>query len=136
MSAPKLHIPVEPRGLRREMAADPILPLVRKLIERDRGRDPPVPEPSVYAVQVLGYDLVKIGYSRNPDRRIADLRNGSGMCGGLEMLMRIPGRPALEGQLHRRFAQQHLFGEWFTLCGPVADWINETVLARIEGGSR
>lgn len=83
----------------------------------------------VYAIRVRGFDLVKIGYSTVPTRRFIQLENGSGMAGGLEMLARFHGGRTLERQLHDRFGDQRLFGEWFRLSGPVSDWINTITAA-------
>lgn len=77
----------------------------------------------IYAIQVRGFDLVKIGYSDNPVRRLDDLTKGSGMTGGLEMLFQFRARRVLERQIHKQFEDQRLFGEWFRLSGPVAEWL-------------
>lgn len=77
----------------------------------------------VYAIRVRGFDLVKIGYSTSPLRRFVQLEAGSGMVGGLDLLMRVPGTRRLERRLHERFSSQRLFGEWFQLSGPVFEWL-------------
>lgn len=78
----------------------------------------------VYAIRVRGFDLVKIGYSTAPTRRFVQLEAGSGMVGGLDLILRVPGSRRLERRLHDRFAAQRLFGEWFQLSGPVSDWLD------------
>lgn len=93
----------------------------------------------VYAVRVIGYDLVKIGYSLEPKRRLIDLENGSGMKGGLDMILSFPAKPTVERALHAKFKAERLFGEWFRLSGPVADWLEANSclpgrrLARLAG---
>lgn len=77
----------------------------------------------VYAIRVIGFDLVKIGYSNAPKRRLVELESGSGMTGGLDMILSFPAKPAVERQLHARFADQRLFGEWFRLGGPIEQWL-------------
>lgn len=77
----------------------------------------------VYAVRVIGFDLVKIGYSLDPKQRLVQLENGSGMAGGLDTILTFPAKPMVERELHRKFAAERLFGEWFRLAGPVADWL-------------
>lgn len=77
----------------------------------------------VYVIGVRGFDLAKIGYSHRPEERLAALEAGSGMAGGLELLIRYRARRSVEGQLHRQFADQRLFGEWFRLSGPLEEWI-------------
>lgn len=79
----------------------------------------------VYVIGLRGFDLAKIGYSHRPEERLAALEAGSGMAGGLELLIRYRARRNIEGLLHRKFAEQRLFGEWFRLSGPVAEWISE-----------
>lgn len=78
----------------------------------------------VYAIRVIGFDLVKIGYSVDPKRRLAELSDGSGMTGGLDMLLNFPAKPAIERALHAKFKSERLFGEWFRLSGPVAAWLD------------
>lgn len=84
------------------------------------------PQPGqVYVIGLAGFDLVKIGYTRMaPEKRLRQLENGAGLTGGLELLATVPGNPPHERKLHRRFAKQRLFGEWFRLSGPVADWLS------------
>lgn len=77
----------------------------------------------VYVVQVRGFDLVKIGYSKSPEQRLRELQAGSGMGDGLELLLSFPGDRRLESDLHRRFADDRLFGEWFGLSDNIAEWI-------------
>ncbi len=77
----------------------------------------------VYAIQVRGFDLVKIGFAASPSKRLIDLESGSGMQGGLVLLTSFPGDDALERLLHKHFAEQRLFGEWFRLSGAISLWL-------------
>jgi hypothetical protein len=77
----------------------------------------------VYAIRVAGFDLVKIGYSLAPKRRLAELASGSGMADGLSMILSFPAKPAVERALHRKFDEARLFGEWFRLSGAIQDWL-------------
>lgn len=79
----------------------------------------------VYAVRIVGFDLVKIGYSADPKRRLLALERGSGMTGGLDMIMSFPAKPAVERALHKKFAASHMFGEWFRLSGEVEAWLDD-----------
>lgn len=81
---------------------------------------------TIYVVQIRGQDMVKIGYGVNPDRRLQQIQHGAGMPGALVTLHRARGYRATERALHRQFAAVRLFGEWFRLAGPVAEWL-ETV---------
>lgn len=78
---------------------------------------------TIYFVQIRGFDLVKIGYGADPDRRLSQIEHGAGMPGALVTLHRMPGYRGTERGLHKRFADARLFGEWFRLSGPVADWL-------------
>lgn len=87
---------------------------------------PPIPDGQfIYVARVQGFDLVKIGFSRNVERRLRELNWGSGMKGGIVELARFPGTMKTERELHRRFAEQRLFGEWFALTGPITEWLSE-----------
>lgn len=79
----------------------------------------------VYAIRVRGFDMVKIGYSLDPSRRLRELQAGSGMAGGLEELLRLPGDRECEHVLHQHFEKYRLFGEWFRLEGSVLAWVND-----------
>ena len=56
---------------------------------------------------------VKIGFSKNPLKRLAQLQTGSSEP--LEILGTINGTLATEKYLHRYFADKHIQGEWFAL---------------------
>lgn len=79
----------------------------------------------VYAIRVIGFDLVKIGYSTDPKQRLAQLEAGAQMAGGLDMILSFPAKPAVERALHEKFGSSRLFGEWFRLSGDVAQWLEE-----------
>lgn len=138
-----------PRGLRREAAWSPLHVAVQELAAKQtrpwaklhlrtfERRSPSAKGTGfIYLVQVRGFDLVKIGYSIDPAKRLVDLENGSGMCGGLVPILRFRGAFAKERTLHARYAEQRLFGEWFIFSGEVAEWASEIILKgheRIEG---
>jgi hypothetical protein len=58
-----------------------------------------------------GGDLVKIGTSNNPRRRIDEIKTGSAV--ELSLLQVIDGGRDVERGLHTRFADQRSHGEWF-----------------------
>lgn len=64
---------------------------------------------------------VKIGFSSNPQRRIAEIQTGCPFP--VEILATEPGGSARESQLHRRFSHLHLNGEWFVLNDEVSRYI-------------
>jgi hypothetical protein len=74
---------------------------------------------AVYFASAGAY--IKIGYSAKPEQRIgtvtvngkrpADVRRGA----AVDLLGWVPGDREREAQTHRRFAADHVAGEWFYL---------------------
>lgn len=64
-------------------------------------------------------DLVKIGFSREPDVRARNLGTMSPL--GLEMVGLHPGTLQDEAMLHEMFASRRLHGEWFSWCSDIAE---------------
>lgn len=64
-------------------------------------------------------DLVKIGFSRQPEIRARDLGTMSPL--GLEMVGLHPGTLRDEAMLHEMFAGRRLHGEWFSWCADIAE---------------
>ncbi|WP_105973658.1 GIY-YIG nuclease family protein [Streptomyces geranii] len=62
----------------------------------------------VYLVGSLGSRFVKIGYSRNPEKRLWFLQVGSPV--ELSLLATFEGGPDLEAQLHRYFGAHNVRG--------------------------
>ncbi|MEU0119093.1 GIY-YIG nuclease family protein [Streptomyces bobili] len=60
-----------------------------------------------------GSSIVKIGYSKAPERRLWFLQVGS--PAKLSLLATFDGGQDLEGALHRHFRACHVRGEWFDL---------------------
>lgn len=77
----------------------------------------------VYFIQAGERGPIKIGWAEVVSTRMAQLQCGSPMK--LTLLVAIPGGAARERDLHRRFADIRVRGEWF-------DGTNETLLAYIE----
>ncbi|MFF4732862.1 GIY-YIG nuclease family protein [Streptomyces mirabilis] len=78
----------------------------------------PAPSPRRDRVYLIGSPdspLVKIGWSDNPERRLRDLQSGSPVA--LQLLAVYEGGHYVEAELHRRFADKRVHGEWFDL-GP------------------
>lgn len=60
-----------------------------------------------------GGNIAKIGYSTNPEARVAELQTGNGRR--LKLLGKIKGTPADEAALHAKYADQNVLQEWFRL---------------------
>lgn len=79
---------------------------------------------SVYFAQAGAY--IKIGYSSNPISRVATVtlsgRRPKTLPRGAEanLIGWVPGGRELEAEMHRRFAGDHVAGEWFYLDPEVA----------------
>lgn len=65
----------------------------------------------VYFIQHGDWGPVKIGMAVDPEKRCCDLQTGNPEK--LHVRVAVPGDRALEGELHRRFKEWHLHGEWF-----------------------
>ncbi len=65
----------------------------------------------VYFIEAVGCNAIKIGFSRNPERRMADMQTD---CPArLQLLAIKEGTRRLESQVHQAFANLHLRGEWY-----------------------
>lgn len=68
-------------------------------------------------IYLIGYekpgpqDIVKIGFSTDPDKRLRELQTGSPFK--LRLVKTYPGNRALERRLHGLFSDVRLHGEWF-----------------------
>lgn len=65
----------------------------------------------VYFAQAGEAGPVKIGYARDPLKRVALLQTAS--AEPMQLIRVIAGRRADEAAAHLRFAAQHIRGEWF-----------------------
>lgn len=83
-----------------------------------------------YAVQRQGW--VKIGATSDPRRRINELRRPAWtkhLLSPAEMDWREPLLTLgvlvgdVEHELHQRFAEHHVLGEWFRPAGEMLDWL-------------
>lgn len=70
---------------------------------------------------------VKIGWSSRVGSRLADLQTGNPEP--IRLLGVLPGGRLKERQLHEKFADVRLSGEWFTLTPDLIAYISESVLA-------
>lgn len=68
----------------------------------------------VYFIQSAGSGLVKIGFTRDIEKRFSALQTGSG--NRLLLLRYIDGGLRTERWLHRHYASNRVRGEWFKFC--------------------
>lgn len=80
----------------------------------------------VYFIQAEHGGPIKIGYSANPQNRLAALQTSSPWK--LRILALTPGNRWDEDNLHRRLGAHHLRGDWFIDC--------EAVLAALPGADQ
>lgn len=74
----------------------------------------------VYAI--VSGDAVKIGWSKDPHKRIHNLQIGS--CADQRLIGCINGTKEREAELHCSFQSYHIRGEWFRHEGPVASFVS------------
>lgn len=83
---------------------------------RRKGHRCSDPEGSVYVIKADALaGVYKIRKSENPQRRLADLRTASPTPLSLHSSWCVRSYSFLEIQLHKRYADQRLHGEWFQL---------------------
>jgi hypothetical protein len=75
---------------------------------------------SVYLVEAVGADRVKIGYSQNPAGRIQSIATSSPFP--IAALAIRDGDMALEKAMHRALADKRTTGEWFSKFDGVVEW--------------
>ncbi len=68
---------------------------------------------------------VKIGYSDNPYRRLADLQVSNSE--DLTVLLVITGGRIKEQELHRQFKEQRIRGEWFKFESNIQSYIDDNI---------
>jgi hypothetical protein len=68
---------------------------------------------SVYFIEAIGTNRVKIGHAEDPEKRLAELQTASPF--DLQLLFSFPGDEALEAQYHAKYAHLRVRpnGEWF-----------------------
>lgn len=90
---------------------------------------------SIYFVQAARLRLVKIGLALNPVERVCELQVGSPDLLNLLGSIRCEDQraaAAYERELHRRFAEDRLHGEWFSPSEAIMEFIATEVAAACE----
>jgi hypothetical protein len=72
------------------------------------------PKASVYFIQAEDGGPIKIGLAGDPTKRLSELQRTSPQR--LRILATEPGSASHERELHERFAEHRLHGEWFAPC--------------------
>jgi len=86
---------------------------------------------NVYFLNCEQVDIVKIGCSRDTDKRFSDLRQYSPLPLSLLLIIHnVP--PVYEELLHERFADTRKHGEWFALSDEIKSFIACTKKAIAE----
>tara|TARA_R110000751_G_scaffold157283_2_gene262766 strand:+ start:3837 stop:4556 length:720 start_codon:yes stop_codon:yes gene_type:complete len=67
----------------------------------------------IYFIEAVGLDRVKIGYSKTPIKRMAELQTGCPV--ELKMIRFCQGEMCEEKQLHKQLSHFREIGEWFRL---------------------
>jgi hypothetical protein len=84
----------------------------------------------VYVIHAVGTNRIKIGYSADPEKRLAQLQTGSPY--ELKLLAQWPGTAEVEQRIHQRLAQYRCGGEWFS----VPPFIGNVIYQAIQGRKR
>jgi hypothetical protein len=99
----------------------------RKCVES--GRIVPVSKRVVYFV-ADGIGHVKIGVATSVESRLAGLQGANALP--LTLLAYTPGGADLERELHQRFREHHVRGEWFRLVSEIEDHIAGVIEAEAK----
>jgi hypothetical protein len=87
---------------------------------------------SVYFIREGGF--IKIGYSNDVRSRVAAIING--LRGQGELLGAMPGGRDVEKHLHRVFAVDREYGEWFRVTDKLLAFIETTCVAELPAEER
>lgn len=94
---------------------------IASAIETIRHAGPALP--SVYIIEAIGADAVKIGVAVKPHSRIGSLQMAS--CFPLRLLFVHTGGKRLESRLHEIFKPEHLHGEWFKVGRTMREFLGK-----------
>lgn len=75
----------------------------------------------VYLIQGEHRTPVKVGYAKEPRKRLSQLQTGS--YTQLHVLDLVPGSQSVERDLHKRLAPHSVRGEWFKWRDAIATWL-------------
>lgn len=92
------------------------------------ARDGKKDRPKSFVYFARAGNKVKIGFAKDPRRRLAAFRAGS--SSKVKIYYVTPGGRKEEADLHRLFAEYRVNGEWFLYSQAIRDWIAKDEAAR------
>ena len=91
-----------------------LLEVFAKRVDQELPMEPPDDDVRfVYCIRVRGTNRVKIGFSKDPMRRLATLQTAHADLLDLELVLCTCDYRALEKELHRKHNGRRIRGEWF-----------------------
>ena len=84
----------------------------------------------IYFIADSQRSMIKIGIARDPDARFRDLQNSSPIA--LALLGSMPGDRTHEAELHQRFSDFRLHGEWFKFAPEILAYLATLQLTGAE----
>ena len=103
-------------------------PPPRQRFQQDNRRKPA----GVYFLMSDWHEFIKIGFSSRPGERVYR----SQLWGPHTLLAVLPGVQQDERDIHARFADLRVHGEWYRCEGPLAEyvaWVGQTFPLRTAG---
>jgi Meiotically up-regulated gene 113 len=76
---------------------------------------------AIYFIRDINADAIKIGYSRDPAKRLSNLQVGS--SGRLKLIGVVSAAQEIERVVHRQLTEGHIRGEWFWDRGVTSQWL-------------
>jgi len=86
----------------------------------------------IYFIQNTNTNLIKIGYSALPRKRLKQLQLSH--IDKLKILLTIKGSYSEEGKVHKKFAHLRVNGEWFRPEKELVDFITNSITSRKKMG--
>lgn len=84
----------------------------------------------IYVIVELETANCKVGYSRNPDKRLRELQTGNPNT--LSILCTLEGDKPDERMIHDKWKDVHMKGEWFSYNEKFVDWLYSPTGYRYE----
>ena len=82
----------------------------------------------IYYIKNINSGHIKIGWSRNPQKRIRQLQPGAE--GKLIIMATQPGGPSAEASIHRHFKRLQFYGEWYKSDSSLLGYISDILEGR------